>query len=144
MREFILLPLDRYKALMQPPGPEVQSSSSDVSIQQHAEPSISNHDQIIEILPKRAKQKATSILQLVKDHLTWNSRGEVTIKGQFIPGSHICDLLKFVVFNTVTRKKFPIGHKEFGSLLQQLNIPKSLVYGLAEENTIASSTWCSI
>ena len=144
MREFILLPMAQYKALIQPSA-QVQSGSSDISIQQHTDPVNSNNDEIIEILPKRAKEKAASLLHLIKDHVTWNGRGEVTIKGQFFAGSHICDLLKFAIFNTLNRKKFPIAHKPFCDLLHQLNVPKSLMYGSVDSTVADNSTgWHSI
>ena len=76
-------------------------------------------------LPKYLHSRARTLLGVVSKStiLGWNDKGELTVKGNAIPHSHIADLLKD---SLVTYKHFkPIGATEFYSNLS--NIPVSLI-----------------
>ena len=71
------------------------------------------------------RNQVHSPLTYIQPHVSWNSKGEVILKGSLIPGSHIVDLIK------VHMKDFkdfrPVGKDAFGELLIELNFPTSLL-----------------
>ena len=57
------------------------------------------------------------------------SRGtteEIHVNKTTIPNSHICDILKFTLNKTLAKRPPPIGYLELLTVLEDLNIPKSL------------------
>lgn len=90
-----------------------------------AHPSLT--DEIIESVPKNIKRKAKLLLQRLEDSddITWDRRGEVTIKGQTITGSNITDLVGDVVRARKTTN--PLGWQTFTSLLKAMNVPREFI-----------------
>ena len=79
---------------------------------------------ILTHLPKRDRAKALSLLNVVEQNpnLDWNVRGEILVKNEVIPYSHISDLVR----DALRPSRFePVGCREFYSNLD--NTPLSLI-----------------
>ena len=129
MKKHILIPYAKYQSLLQraniPPAPE-PPQSDDI---QCIEPTVEgmDTDNIISVIPKQAQKKASALLQLLQDHLKWNERGEIVVDGEPIPNSHISDLIKYTVVRHFSKKQPPIGSDKYFTVLDKLNIPRSLI-----------------
>ena len=66
-----------------------------------------------------------SLLTYIQPHVSWNSKGEVILKGTVIPGSNIVDLIK--VHMKDYKDYRPVGNDAFGEFLVELNVPTSLL-----------------
>jgi hypothetical protein len=137
MLKHILIPYSQYEALMagmaRPKAPDDTPASEDVAMTtprvdteglNDEEPGYSI-DQIVGFIPKRARNKALALLDILKTPTSrWNTKGELLIQGAAIKGSHITDLIRFTVLNHV---KPPVGAVEYRKLLAQLHIPTSII-----------------
>ena len=85
-------------------------------------------EMIVRGIPKTMKTRAQALLSHLKereDVITWDSSGQVTLKGVFIPKSNISDLISDAMR---PRKRFnPVGVRKFYNMLNEINIPKDLV-----------------
>ena len=85
-------------------------------------------EMIVRGIPKTMKTRARALLAHLKereDAITWDSSGQVTLKGVFIPKSNISDLISDAMR---PRKHFnPVGVRKFYNILNEINIPKDLV-----------------
>ena len=83
---------------------------------------------IVEMVPKRMRERATAILNRLKtrpDNISWDNTGQVKIEGESILQSNISDLISDAVR---ARKDFkPKGSNEFFHALSKMNMPKDLV-----------------
>ena len=87
-------------------------------------------DSILLGIPKQGRRDASAILHHIENSpdISWNSRGEVMIRGDTIPRSHIADLVKFSLFQYKTWK--PVGVTEFYRVLAETNLPAGLIRNL--------------
>ena len=85
-------------------------------------------EMIVRGIPKTMKTRAQALLTYLKereDVITWDSSGQVTLNGVFIPKSNISDLISDAMR---PRKHFnPVGVRKFYNMLNEINIPKDLV-----------------
>ena len=85
-------------------------------------------EMIVRGIPKTMKTRAQALLAHLKEKegaISWDSSGQVTLNGVFIPKSNISDLISDAMR---PRKHFnPIGVQEFYNMLNEINIPKDLV-----------------
>ena len=85
-------------------------------------------EMIVRGIPKTMKTRAQALLSHLKereDVITWDSSGQVTLKGVFIPKSNISDLISDAMR---PRKHFnPVGVRKFYNVLNEINVPKDLV-----------------
>ena len=141
MKKHVLVPIDRYQALLRKntdPIPltthslESEESPTIIADDRVTTPSTLSVEDITAMIPKNARHKAASLLQLLDAHVKWNSRGEIVIDGKVIENSHIADLIKFTVTNHFSKMRAPIGHHTFYKLLDKINIPRSLLVNVAK------------
>ena len=59
-------------------------------------------------------------------HMTWAPNGELIYKGERIPGSHVVDLLRYLLPG-YQKKQRPIGFTQFLAALKATNIPRGLI-----------------
>lgn len=86
------------------------------------------NDGIVGPIPDQTKPRAKTIeefLQAHKDAISWNERGEVSLHGRKIHGSHITDLLAYLVQRKATNNA-PLGFDEFLTALAGLLFPTML------------------
>ena len=85
-------------------------------------------EMIVRGIPKTMKTRAQALLAHLKERegaISWDSSGQVTINGVFVPKSNISDLISDAMR---PRKRFnPVGVQEFYNMLNEINIPKDLV-----------------
>ena len=85
-------------------------------------------EMIVRGIPKTMKTRAQALLARLKereDVIMWDSSGQVTLNGVFIPKSNISDLISDAMR---PRKHFnPVGVRKFYDMLNEINIPKDLV-----------------
>ena len=85
-------------------------------------------EMIVRGIPKTMKTRAQALLEHLKERegaISWDSSGQVTLNGVFIPKSNISDLISDAMR---PRKHFnPVGVCEFYNMLNEINIPKDLV-----------------
>ncbi len=161
----ILISLEKYRSLMQRACPE-QVSSSTVS-EQTSPPTVPeievpiidetiedtpseglSIEHILAIIPKRAQNKANSLLHLLQPHLKWTKRGEIVIHDRPIANSHIADLVKYTVMRHI-HKRLPTGGTEYIAILASINTPRSLIVNeqvieLLTQPTPTPSAWHSL
>lgn len=114
MKKHIVLPIDKYQYLLRCASRKVESPQLTA-------------DQIIDVIPKRWQHKARVLLQMVRDHVQWDSRGQLVINDETIRGSHISDVIKHTVVPSFSKKDAPVGSREFATVLAEINAPQSLV-----------------
>lgn len=90
-------------------------------------PGLSLQREIIEAIPKMYKNKAKMLLNRLESskNVSWDERGEVTIKGNIVLGSNIIDLVSDVVRPRKTSN--PFGWQQFLTFLKELNIPREFI-----------------
>ena len=49
------------------------------------------------IIPKKFRSKAKMILEYIKDSISWTYKGEILIRGEIYPETHIVDLMRYSV-----------------------------------------------
>ena len=143
MKKIILLPYDRYQRLLsasesptegfkthavQPFSKNhVEEKENDTKRSERSEPE-DRGNTLASLLPyfsKSIRNQVQSLLTYIQPHVSWNSKGEVILKGTLIPGSNIVDLIKV---HMKDYKDFrPVGKDAFGELLIELNVPTSLL-----------------
>src|SRR5215469_2622695 len=77
---------------------------------------------------KFPKEKARKLCNFVNSNiplLKWNEHGEIIINDQIIYGSDLKSLINDAVKREKTSR--PVGYKEFAAVLQNANIPESLL-----------------
>lgn len=85
-----------------------------------------DNDKIISTVPVTMKRKSELLLQFlenddIKDRITWDSRGEVTIDGKKITSSNIIDLVNDIIR---TRKRTQsVGREHFSWFLRDSAVP---------------------
>ena len=82
---------------------------------------------ILSAIPPSYRNKARTLLDCIirSSQLSWNDRGEIIQGEHTVQDSHIIDLLKYTLY---PYKSFtPIGFEQFNSVLQAINIPRSLI-----------------
>ena len=143
MQKMILLPYDRYQRLL---TVQEQISSApaqkDLVLQQEhvSEPvtMITNEpeskhlvsediEKLLPSFPKSFQSRARALLSYISPPVAWNEKGEAIIKGETISNSNIVDLVK-VQFKDYKSFK-PIGLEKFNHILEDMNVPLSLLSG---------------
>ena len=131
--------------LLRDQTPEVEQKDPEMSIQGE-EPLDTNEsftqstleegkdkETLISRFPKSMQNRVRSVLEYLRPQVTWNDKGEVSIRGQDIPGSNIVDLLKV---NLKDYKDFnPVGKDAFRKVLCELNVPMSLLARSARQQS---------
>lgn len=150
MKKSVLLPYDRYQRLLS--GILRNETAMTTSEQEHtlqhgvedtagisenATDSQAVTPRVPETLtrhfPKPMQNRLRSLLTYIQPHVSWNDKGEVTIKERHIPGSNIVDLIKV---HLKDYKDFqPMGKEAFGKLLLELNVPASLLAPSARQQS---------
>jgi hypothetical protein len=137
MRKHILIPLDKYRSLMQracPPQEGAVATSTveydDDSVTDSAPDSVPDMglstEHILTVIPKHAQNRARALVDILRPHLQWNDRGEILVRDEPIQNSHIADLVKYTVVRHLSRQ-LPIGGREYAAVLASINIPRTLV-----------------
>ena len=117
----------KYSAFHQPGLPVPPQSQSVIIPPEPKSPGYSAQN-IISSLPKRYQNRAESLLSLVgkePDQLAWNNRGEIIVKGNIVPGSHIADLVRSVLVPKAKRPQK--GTDPFAQALDEMNIPQGMM-----------------
>ena len=99
-------------------------------------------ERIVDTLPVNGRKKGLVLLQLLKPYLAWNQLGEILIDKTPIRHSHISDLIKFTVVRHFNKHKPPIGFDQFAQILEQHNIPQSLIVNKLP--AITKSDWLTL
>ena len=151
MKKHILIPYGKYQSLLQranipTPSTNIDPSADIPSPSANIPPCIDGMsvDDIIGIMPKNAQKKASSLLQLIQDHVNWNERCELVVGDEPIPNSHISDLVRYTVVRHFSNKRPPIGSAEFFAILKRLNIPRSLIVNTPQAEEPSPSSWYSL
>ena len=114
----ILVPLDRYTALVKRATASARDSEAD--------PERLSEDLILLSIPKTFRAKATALLAHLRDKLQWNARGELVLAGKVVLTSNITDLLK-----DLYRREYagapPYAADVFWTILREANAPLSLI-----------------
>lgn len=114
-------------------NPPVQQQLVEQPVEQPVEEEIpikteENFDDIIlSSVPKNMKRYASNFLQLLKRYenvLSWNEKGEISVRQKRIPDSSIADLIHMMFLNTA--KNFR-GKEEFLKALSEMNIPSYFI-----------------
>ena len=84
-----------------------------------------NDDMIIQTIPKKFRSKAKMILEYIKDSISWTDKGEMVIRGEIYPETHIADLVRYSVREY--GKYPPKDYEIFQDFLKELNAPKGLI-----------------
>jgi hypothetical protein len=151
MKKNVLLPYDRYQRLMNEPLQSHELVSTDNAASTPNKTDLQNAHQanahsdistivpgspsetLVQRFPKSMQSRAKSVLDYIQPHITWNEKGEVSIKGREFPGSNIIDLVKVHVKDY---KHFdPIGKSAFRAVLTDLNVPTSLLSASVRQQT---------
>ena len=95
--------------------------------------------QIIESVPKTMQNRATLLIQKLKDHsdvISWNDNGQLVLDGSTIPNPNIVDLVNAVMRK---RKGFNPEHSStFAKALAKINVPEDYV---RNPDRIDSTRW---
>ena len=151
MKKMVLLPYDRYQRLLststsldnvspseystQPTDEQTQKEShSELAPTNEtlAEPTDRTEDLILQFT-KSMRPSVRNLLRYLQPHLLWDDKGEVTIDQHPIPGSNIVDLLK--VYLKDYKDFQPVGKNAFGRLLENINVPRSLLASSARHSS---------
>lgn len=149
-KEYVLLSLSEYQRLKssQPPPQQMlgdvearnseDTSQAKLDIIQDGTPPSDSYDIMVELMPKSYKSRARSLLRILRPRLT--SQGRL-IYGDDTQGSHIVDLLKYVLSPVQFRHQAPTDIKKFADLLRQADVPQSLYKLGAVEDGVSVSKW---
>ena len=85
-------------------------------------------EDVLKSTPSTFQRKARLLMELVKRNpqLSWNQRGELTVKDQPIEGSHMIDLVNDVLRHRRSRAP-PTGWEQFAEALRDSNVPQDLI-----------------
>ena len=138
MKKTVLLPYDRYRRLLT--GTVRDETAMSNPAQEHALQDGVEDSEIVttcpaltqgafetlkQHFPKPMQNRMRSLMVYIQPQVSWNDKGEVTIKDKLIPGSNIVDLIKV---HLKDYKNFqPVGKEALGKLLSELNVPTSLL-----------------
>lgn len=83
--------------------------------------------EVVDSVPVAYRRKAKLLLQRLEDSddIKWDSRGEVTIRGEKITDSNITDLVGDVV--RARKNTNPVGWQMFADLLKVMNMPHEFI-----------------
>ena len=110
------------------PSASANSSSAAASAADTTSSERLETNDILISIPKNINRKAKGILNHIKQNskkIDWNGKGEVIINGEKIEGSHIIDLIKCTLLPY--KKVHPKGFNAFRAVLQDSNIPQTLI-----------------
>jgi len=140
MKKQVLVPYDRYQRLVSGQAKRESATTSTIDplpsineqtdLEEHEDKlaTDSTNDRVENLfrhIPKAMRGRARSVLSYIWPYVSWNDKGEVSIKQRFIPSSNVLDLVKA---HLKDYKDFrPVGKDAFGELLIELNVPKSLL-----------------
>ena len=81
---------------------------------------------ILTAIPRQYRSRSKRLLEIIKDHVKWDSKGQILKDdNNIIQGSHISDLLRDI---QIPYKNIEIpGRAYFKGVLSKLHIPKCLV-----------------
>ena len=87
---------------------------------------------IIQTIPKKFRSKAKIILEYIKDSISWTDKGEMVIRGEIYPETHIAvgySVGEYSVRYSVGEygKYPPKDYEIFQDFLKELNAPKGLI-----------------
>ena len=143
IKKMVLLPVDKYERLVKnqslPQQPESQTSgvgNNSIQVTTSTLPdTIENEpitsqlpvDLILAAIPRLFKTRARGLLDYISQStfIGWNGEGELVVRGQRIPDTHIADLVKHAMRNYTQFN--PRGQHEFYSSLAEINVPRSLI-----------------
>ena len=125
MKKYVLIP---YKEVN--PNSGVASATTEAAAPASHNVALSklSSDSILISIPQNIKKKAQAILQHIEannEYITWNKKGEVIIKQNLIPKSHIVDLIKCTLYSY--KNIHPEGLHQFRQALLDSNIPQTLI-----------------
>ena len=83
------------------------------------------NEMIIQTIPKKFRSKAKMILEYIKDSISWTDKGEMVIRGEIYPETHIAHLVRYSVREY--GKYPPKDYEIFQDFLNELNAPKGLI-----------------
>jgi hypothetical protein len=143
VNKFVLLPIDKFERLSSQKDDGIDSAGSAITSENLETPAADKNtsvssstgqrvdslseDDIISSVPKKFRTRAKGLLNhLVHDGIIrWDAKGEVTLDGDVVKGSHVTDLLKDT---QTTYKRFsPIGRERLKDVLRSRNMPLSLI-----------------
>ena len=81
----------------------------------------------VDMMPKMLKQQAQHLMKRLRgqqDVISWTPNGEVSIRGELLPGAHISDLVGDILRQ---RKAAVPGRERFLRALASINTPEDLV-----------------
>lgn len=84
-------------------------------------------EETLKTIPRTLKSKAERLataMQKIPD-LSWNDKGEMTLKGQLYRGSHYTDLLNDIL--RARKDSNPIGWEALTKELGKINVPQELI-----------------
>ena len=116
MKKYILIPYDEY----------IEKKDVEKETDKQDKRKITKESMLV-LLPKNYRHRASAILDHIEqqDDIDWNDKGEIIIKGETIPYTHISDLLKKTLYSY---KNFnPKGTEQFLEILKETNLPQSLL-----------------
>ncbi|CAC5394023.1 unnamed protein product [Mytilus coruscus] len=131
-QELILMSRERYERLVNQPQTTNQTDfgKTERLKNDHEEQPVTNFMPMIDrSVPKKFKKHAADLYRFVlaqdKNVVNHNEQGELIRNGETMTGSHIVDLIHYIV--STRHRKRPIGSKEFQDLLRKMNVPKRLI-----------------
>ena len=83
-----------------------------------------NHNEVLQLLPPRLRQKARVMLHYLKSKLQVNGEGRV-VYSDGTQGSHLYDLLRYYASPAAMSTQRLEDAKQFGILLYEVNAPPS-------------------
>ena len=85
---------------------------------------------VLKSLSAKFKTKGERLLTYLKTspHIGWTDKGELVVRGESIPGSHMVDLVKDTLVRSTQRKNKPPppGQRIFRQALVEMNLPRDL------------------
>jgi len=125
MKKYVLIP---YKEVNSYSGAAPATTEAAALTSDNATLPKLSSDSILISIPQNIKKKAQAILQHIDandEYITWNKKGEVIIKQNLIPKSHIIDLIKCTLYSY--KNIHPEGLHQFRQALLDSNIPQTLL-----------------
>ena len=123
-----------------PPNKDVSKIAKPIPFVTAPEPSEQSIPGIdISIIPRVYRNRANNLINHLRErsNASWNERDELVVDGIPIPGSNIVDLLD----DTVRSKRGPepIGARAFHKVLEDSNVPQSLIGNKSLVKTVDSA-----
>ena len=107
------------------PSPQTPQSSTDQASDALGH---KNNDDILTSVPKMYRRKADAFLKYIQSDkdIAWDQQGQLILKGQVIPKSHIIDLIHDSL-RLRKKVKRANGWRELSHHLSNRNVPKELI-----------------